>query len=147
MNREQRFAWFYFGYCVFLLLTFLANKFLFVPMFGDVAVLVTVILGFVVFFVGFLKIVVLGRKPTGDRVEEDERGKMLSLKATFNGAMASYAAVFLFCFLAELHFKRQGVDSVSVRTLTHTLNRLMGVVGFAFFGVRSIAVLILYGRH
>jgi uncharacterized membrane protein (DUF485 family) len=146
MNGEQKFAWFFLGYYAFIALSSAANKFLFVPLFGDVVVLVTVILSFVIFFAGFFLIVVFGRKPAGDKVEGDERGTILSLKATFAGAMASYGAVFLFCFFTEFQFKRLGVDSVSVRTLTHTLNHLMGIVGFAFFGVRSIAVLILYGR-
>ncbi len=146
MNREQKFAWFYLGYCVFILLTRLANKFLFVPMFGDTAAPVTVILGFVVFFVGFFKIVVLGRKRGGEKVEEDERSKILSLMATFGGAMASYGAVFLFCLLTQWNLKRQGVDSVPVADLRHILNHLMGVVGFTFFGIRSVAVLILFGR-
>jgi hypothetical protein len=146
MNREQKFAWFYLGYHIFIVLSTAANKSLFVPMFGNVAVLVTLVLSFVVFFVGFFRIVVFGKKQGGDKVEGDERGKILSLTATFAGAMASYGAVFLFCIITEFQFKRLGVDSVSVRTLTHTLNHLMGVVGSAFFGVRSIAVLILYGR-
>jgi hypothetical protein len=146
MNREQKFAWFYLGCCVFMLLMRFANKYLFVPMYGNTVVLITVILSFVIFFVGFFKIVVFGRKPAGDRVEEDERCKMLSLKATFGGAMASYGTVFLFCFLTQWNLKRRGVDSVSVKNLMHILNHLMGVVGFAFFGVRSVAVLILFGR-
>ena len=146
MNTDQKFARFILGYYTFIALSFAANKFLFVPLFGDVVVLITVILGFAVFFVGFFSIVVFGKKQGGDEVEGDERGKILSLKATFAGAMASYGAVFLFCFFTEFHFKQLGVDSISVRTLTRTLNHLMGVVGFAFFGVRSVAVLILYGR-
>ena len=147
MNTEQKFAWFVLGYYVFMLLTSIANRFLFVPMFGNGAVLVTLILSFIVFFTGFFMIVVFGGKPSGDRVEEDERGKVLSLKATFAGAMASYGAVFLFCFLTQWNLKQQGVDSVPMTVLRHTLNHLMGVVGIAFFGVRSVAVLILYGHY
>lgn len=146
MNKEQKFAWFLLSFYIFILLTNLANRCLFVPVFGDVAVLVTVILSFILFFAGFFKIVVLGRKRAGDRVEEDERSKVLSLMATFGGAMASYLAVFLFCFLTHWNLKRQGVDTVPVAALRHILNNLMGIVGFAFFGVRSIAVLILFGR-
>ena len=35
MNTEQKFAWFVLGYYVFMLLTSIANRFLFVPMFGN----------------------------------------------------------------------------------------------------------------
>jgi amino acid transporter len=120
-------------------------KFLIVPKFGNVAVGITVVGSMVLYLVVFFVIIFSRKRKGEDHVESDERGKILSLTATFGGAMMSYLAVFLFCAFTQWNLKQQGVESVSVETATHILNRLMGVVGFTFFGVRSIAVLILFG--
>ena len=146
MNTEQKIAWFTLGFFAYIkLIVKPLLRFLLVPKFGDAAVIVMVIGSMALFFVGFLTIMLSGRRKSGDHVKSDERDKTLSLQATFGGAMMSYLAVFLFCAFTQWNLKQQGVESVSAQTMTHILNHLMGVVGFAFFGVRSIAVLILFG--
>ena len=146
MNAEQKTAWFILSFFVYIhLIARPMLKFLLVPKFGDVAVIVMVVSGMVLFLVGFFTIMHSGRRKGGDQVETDERNKILSLQATFGGAMMSYLAVFLFCVFTQWNLKQRGIDSISVQTMRHTLNHLMGVVGLTFFGVRSIAILILYG--
>ncbi len=146
MNGEQKIAWFTLGFFAYIhLIAKPLLRFLLIPKFGDVAVIVMVVGGMVLFFVGFFTIMLSGRRKGGDQVETDERDKILSLTATFGGAMMSYLAVFLFCAFTQWNLKQQGVESVPVDTVRYTLNRLMGVVGSTFFGVRSIAILILYG--
>ena len=145
MNAEQKVAWLTLGFFAFILIMQPPLRFLLVPRFGDAAVLIMVVGSMVLFLVSFFTIIVSTRRSSGDRVESDERDKILSLKATFSGAMMSYLAVFLFCAFTQWNLKQQGVESISVQTATHILHLLMGVVGFSFFGARSITVLILYG--
>lgn len=145
MNTEQKFAWFILGFFAYqkLIVTPLL-RFLLIPRFGDDAVVVAVIGNMVLFFVIFLTILVSAKRKSGDQAETDERNKILSLTATFGGAMASYLAVFLFSAFTQWNLQRQGTESISVQTMRHILNSLMGVVGVTFFGIRSIAVLILF---
>jgi hypothetical protein len=145
MNTEQKIAWYTLGFFAYIrLIAKPLLRFLLIPKFGDAAVIVMVVSGMVIGLVGFFSIMLFSKRKSGDQVETDERDKILSLTATFGGAMMSYLAVFLFCAFTQWNLKQQGVESVSVETVRHILNRLMGVVGFTFFGVRSIAILILY---
>lgn len=144
MNTEQKVAWFTLGFIAYTWIMGQLLRSLLVPRFGDVAVPIVGGGSVVIFFASFLTIVVSARRKSADRVESDERDKMLSLRATFCGAMMSYLAVFLYCALTQWNLKDQGVETIPVQTATHILNRLMAVVGLAFFATRSIAVLILF---
>ena len=146
MNMEQKIAWYILGFLAYIqLIEMPLLRFLLVPKFGNDVVVIMVVSSMVLFLVGFCSIMLSGKRKSEDQVESDERDKILSLTATFGGAMMSYLAVFIFCVFTQWSLKQQGVESVSVQTTTHILNSVMGATGFVFFATRSIAVLILYG--
>lgn len=74
----------------------------------------------------------------------DERDRSIARRATLGGAMASYVAFVIGCMSTWfVAFAWQGRDQVPVHLLgTITV---LGLVVFYF--VRSLAVLVLYGRH
>jgi hypothetical protein len=74
----------------------------------------------------------------------DERDKNIVRRATLGGAMASYLAFIIGCmgtWFVVFAFRRE--DQVWV----HALGTITMFGGIVFFFTRSVAVLVLYGRH
>ena len=81
----------------------------------------------------------IGRK---ERV--DERDKAIARRATLAGAMMSYLAFILGCMGTwTFVWDVQSRESVSV----HVLPSITMLGAIVFFFARSVAVLVLYGRH
>jgi hypothetical protein len=80
----------------------------------------------------------------GCRQPADERDKSIGRRATVAGGMASYLAFLLGCQCVWwAGFAWQGREQVSVHLVQ--IITAFGVV--VFFSVRSIVILIFYGRH
>ncbi len=80
----------------------------------------------------------------GQGEKTDERDKSIARRATLGGAMASYLAFILGCmgtWFVVFAFQRE--KQVSVYVLP-TITMFGGIV---FFFTRSVAILVLYGRH
>jgi len=74
----------------------------------------------------------------------DERDVSIARLATLAGGMASYLAFIAGCMgVWCVQFAWYGRNEVSV----HTLGLITGLGGMAFFTARSLAILLLYGRH
>ena len=80
----------------------------------------------------------------GRKQRADERDRSIERRATLGGAMASYMAFIFGCmgtwFVA---FAWHGQEQVSV----HLVATITFVGGIVFYTVRSVVVLVLYGRH
>ena len=80
----------------------------------------------------------------GRKERADERDKSIARRATLGGAMASYMAFILGCmgtwFVAFVCLGKEQV-------LVHLLGTITFVGGIVFYFVRSVVVLLLYGRH
>jgi len=76
--------------------------------------------------------------------ETDERDLSIARRATLGGAMASYLAFILGCmgtWFVVFAFQRQ--EQVTV----HIMGTITILSGCVFLFVRSVAILVLYGRH
>jgi hypothetical protein len=80
----------------------------------------------------------------GPKERADERDKSINRRATLGGAMASYLAFILGCMGSwNFMWYVQGNEMVSV----HVLPMITMFGAIVFFFVRSVAILVLYGRH
>ena len=80
----------------------------------------------------------------GRKERPDERDTAIAGRATLAGAMASYLAFIIACMGTwEVLFMLQGEKHVSV----HALPMITTLGGIVFFFARSVAILVLYGRH
>ena len=74
----------------------------------------------------------------------DERDRTISRRATLGGAMASYMAFILGCmgtwFVAFAWQRREQIP-------VHLMGTITILCGVVFYFARSVAVLVLYGRH
>ena len=130
MNAEQRRAWL----GVVTMTACVVGYFVLLPLFGPIVAMAA----FAVYGVnGFAGLI--GR---GEQV--DERDRNISRRATLAGAMASYMAFVLGCmgtWFVVFAFQRE--EQVWV----HVLGTITMLGGIVFFFVRSVAILVLYGRH
>ena len=76
-------------------------------------------------------------------VSEDERDRMISGKAWYAGAMASYTTFVAACFIPWVVYAVQGKETIDVEVLISII--VAGAV--VLFVTRAIAVLVLYGRE
>jgi hypothetical protein len=130
MNGEQKRAWFALGLVGLMCIGF---------------VVLGLIFGIRVAWAGF-SIMALGAfSPLIGRGEKlDERDRSISRHATVAGGMASYGAFVLACmgvWFVVYAWNREAQVSV------HLLPVITMLGGTVFFAARSVAVLILYGRH
>jgi hypothetical protein len=130
MNREQKRAWL----GVATMTACVVGYFVLLPFFGPVVAMSA----FTFYGInGFAKFI-------GPREPADERDKSIARRATLAGAIAFYLALIAVCmgtwFVA---FAWQGREQVSVHFMATII--MFGAVVFLF--VRSVAVLVLYGRH
>ena len=130
MNAEQKRAW-------FMLVVF------------GVACLGFVIVGLAIrFFAAWAALSVLGLwgfTPLIARNErEDERDHSINRRATLLGGMASYLVFVLGCMgVWMIESSWRGQSQISV----HVLPAITGAGAITFAVIRSLAVLILYGRR
>lgn len=130
MNAEQRRAWFVLGVFGLACLGF---------------VVLWLTIGFGVAWAAFAVFGLGGFSALIGRGEKaDERDLSISRRATLAGGMASYGAFISGCMgVWFVTFAGRGQELISVHVLgTITV---MGMV--ALFTARSLAILILYGRH
>ena len=135
MVREQKQAWCVLG--------------LFAAAFSISTLLIVLVsvklapLGFAVFFLGFFVPFVGRKKRDSAEVDMDERDKMIGQKATLGGAMLSMTVFMLACLIISSIYKHQGRESISIEVLGLILN----AGAMTFWIVRSITVVVLYGRE
>jgi hypothetical protein len=80
----------------------------------------------------------------GRKERPDERDKAIARRATLAGAMMSYLAFILGCMgVWVFAWHVQGKDLVSA----HLLPSITMFGAIVFFFTRSVAILVLYGRH
>lgn len=130
MNAEQKRAW----VGVVVGIVCLVGYLVLLPFFGPmVAFAVLGLFG----ITGFTGLIGRGEKA-------DERDKSIARRATLGGAMASYLAFITGCMGTWfVVFMFQGNGRVSVHVLP-----VITMLGFVvFYFVRSVVVLVLYGRH
>jgi hypothetical protein len=130
MNAEQKRAWL----GVATMLVCVAGYLVSLPHFGPVRAVSAFGLYGIVGFGAFI----------GRRERTDERDKNIARRATLHGAMASYGAFIIGCmgtWFVVNAFQRQ--EQVSVQVLA----AITGLGGIVFFFTRSVAILVLYGRH
>jgi hypothetical protein len=130
MNAEQKRAWL----GVATMSACVLGYFVLLPFFGPGVAFAAFgfygINGFAVF---------IGRKERAD-----ERDRSIARRATLGGAMASYMVFILGCMGTWfVVFRWQGRDMVDV----HILPMITIMGGIVFFFTRSVAILVLYGRH
>lgn len=130
MNAEQKRAW----VGVATMTACVLGYFVLLPLLGPVAA--TAAFGFygINGFAGFI----------GRRERVDERDKSIARRATLAGAMASYMAFIIGCmgtwfFVYASHRQEQ--------VWVHTLAMITQLGAIVFFFTRSVAILVLYGRH
>jgi len=130
MNAEQKRAWL----GVATMTACVVGYLVLLPFFGPVVATAAFALYGINGFAGFI-----GR---GERA--DERDRSIGRRATLGGAMASYMAFILGCMGTWFTvFAWQGRELVWV----HVLGMITVFGGIVFFFTRSVAVLVLYGRH
>lgn len=74
----------------------------------------------------------------------DERDKNIARRATLGGAMASYMAFIIGCmgtWFVVFIFQREE------QVLVHILPIITMLGGIVFYFIRSVIILVLYGRH
>jgi hypothetical protein len=130
MNAEQKRAWL----GVATMTVCVVGYLLLLPFFGPVVA--TAAFGFygINGFAGFI----------GRRERADERDKSIARRATLGGAMASYMAFIIGCmgtwfYVYACHREEQ--------VWVHTLGMITQLGAIVFFFTRSVAILMLYGRH
>lgn len=80
----------------------------------------------------------------GRKERPDERDRAIARRATLIGAFASYEAFILGCMGTwGVVYGLHRAEQVSV----HALGTITMVGGIVFFFARSVAILVLYGRH
>ncbi len=130
MNAEQKRAWL----GVATMTACVVGYFVLLPLFGPVVALAAFAFYGINGFAGFI-----GR---GEQV--DERDKNIARRATLAGAMASYMAFIIGCMGTWfVVFAFRGEEQVWV----HALGTITMLGGIVFFFTRSVAILVLYGRH
>lgn len=130
MNAEQKRAWL----GVVTMSACVAGYVALLPFFGPIVAFGAFGLYGIIGFAGLI-----GR---GQRT--DERDKAIARRATLGGAMASYAAFIFGCMGTWfVVFAWQGKQQVWV----HVLPTITMIGAIVFFFTRSVAILVLYGRH
>ena len=130
MNAEQKRAWL----GVATMTACVVGYLVLLPFFGPVVATAVFAFYGINGFAGFI-----GR---GEKV--DERDKAIARHATFAGAMASYLAFIIGCmgtWFVVFAFQREE------QILVHVLGTITILGGIIFFFTRSVAILVLYGRH
>jgi hypothetical protein len=130
MNAEQKRAWL----GVVTMSACVLGYFVLLPLFGPVVATAAFAFYGINGFAGLI----------GRHEEVDERDKNIARRATLAGAMASYLAFIIGCmgtWFVVFAFQRQ--EQVWV----HVLGTITMLGGIVFFFTRSIAILVLYGRH
>jgi len=80
----------------------------------------------------------------GRKQPADERDKSIARRGTMAGGLASYLAFVLGCMGTWwVAFAWKGQEQVSV----HTMGIIACLGALVFWSVRSIVILVLYGRH
>ena len=133
MVPEQKRAWFVLGVFAVTIVAFLVL----LPILGARA---WGMLGFFG-FAGFTPLISKKRPP--GQVAYDERDTSIAHKATEGGAISAYMATILICMTAWFVHQAQGAVTIEI----HTLPVMVVVNTMVFMGVRSIVVLVLYGRE
>lgn len=136
MSREQKGAWFTIAVFTGSLVAFMAL----VPFIGPIPALGAFgLMG----LTGFVPLLFRKRgDPTG--VDVDERDRLIQRQATLGGAMFSYMVFVLGCMGLWFYYAMwQGQQVVSV----HFFAGITAAGGIALYVVRSIAILVLYGRE
>ena len=130
MNAEQKRAWL----GVATMAACVVGYLVLFPFFGPVVVTAAFALYGINGFAGLI-----GRK---DR--PDERDRSIGRRATLGGAMASYMAFIIGCmgtwFFIYAWRREQQV-------WVHALTMITQLGAIVFFFTRSVAILVLYGRH
>ena len=130
MNAEQKRAWL----AVATITACGVSYLVLLPFFGPAVATAAFAFYLINGFAGFI-----GR---GEQV--DERDKNIARRATLAGGMASYMAFITGCMGTwSVVFAFQGQEQVSV----HVLGMITCLGGTVFFFTRSVAILVLYGRH
>ena len=130
MNAEQKRAWL----AVATMAVCVVGYLVLFPLLGPVVATAAFAFYGVNGFAGFI-----GR---GERI--DERDKNIARRATLAGAMASYSAFIIGCMGTWfVVFTLQREEQVWV----HVLGTITMLGGIVFFFTRSVAILVLYGRH
>ena len=83
------------------------------------------------------------KKSNPAEVATDERDKMIAEKATLAGGIASFQVMLLGCMVPWFICMFQGREVISIYVLPNIV--FAGMVGL--YGVRAVAMLILYGRE
>ncbi|HUT59302.1 MAG TPA: hypothetical protein VNA25_15745 [Phycisphaerae bacterium] len=130
MNAEQKRAWL----GVVTMSACVVGYFVLLPLFGPIVATAAFAFYGINGFAGLI-----GRKE-----KPDERDKNIARRATLAGAMASYLAFIIGCmgtWFVVFAFKRE--EQVWV----HVLGTITMLGAIVFFFTRSVAILVLYGRH
>lgn len=130
MNAEQKRAWL----GVATMIACVVSYFVLLPFFGPVVATAAFAIYGINGFAGLI----------GRGEQADERDGHIALRATLAGAMASYAAFIIGCmgtWTVVFAFHRQ--EQVWV----HALGMITQLGAIVFFFTRSVAILVLYGRH
>lgn len=136
MSPEQKRAWVVLGSFVLVLVLFLVAA----PFAGVWRAKSTFGLCGPPFVIAFL----LFRKKRDEReVSEDERDRMISEKAWYVGAIASYTTFVAACFIPWVVYSIRGKEAIDV----DVLNSIIIAGAVVLFVTRAIAVLVLYGRE
>lgn len=130
MNAEQKRAWL----GVVTMTACVVGYFVLFPFFGPIVATAAFAFYGINGFAGFI-----GR---GEQV--DERDKNIARRGTLGGAMASYMAFIIGCMGTWfVVFLFQHEEQVRV----HVLPMITMFGAIVFFFTRSVAILVLYGRH
>ena len=130
MNAEQKRAWL----GVATMTACVIGYFVLLPLFGPVVATVAFAFYGINGFAGLI-----GR---GEQV--DERDKNIARQATLDGAMASYMTFVIGCmgtWFVVFAFRHE--EQVCV----HALARITILGGIVFYFIRSVVILVLYGRE
>ena len=130
MNAEQKRAWL----GVVTMSACVVGYFVLLPLFGPAVATAAFAIYGINGFAGRI----------GRNEEVDERDKSIARRATLGGAMASYMAFIIGCmgtWFVVFAFQRQE------QVLVHVLPTITMLGGIVFYFVRSVAILVLYGRH
>ena len=135
MSVEQKCAWLIVGCFALALVGFLVL----VPLIGVKAA----VSAFGLFGFGGLGPLLFRKKRMPAEVAMDERDRMIAEKATLGGGMSSYMVFILACMIPWFVYMFQGKKTISI----HVLPLVVFCGGITFFVVRSVVILILYGRE
>ncbi len=99
--------------------------------------------GFGVLGLGGLAPLIFPEKRVSGRVARDERDKAIAEKATLGGGWSSYLAFLLACMIPWFIYRFSGRKVISI----HVLPVIVMCGMLVFMLVRSVAILVLYGRE